>query len=265
MVLEIRGLSKAFALDKVNKRSALDDVDLTLEEGEFITIIGSNGAGKSSLLNCIAGVYLPDKGRITLDGMDITFWPEYKRSIYIGRVFQNPFLGTAYDMTIEENLAMAYAKGKPRGLLPGVRRSETRLFKDKLAELGLGLENRIRQKVGVLSGGERQALTLLMATIVRPRLLLLDEHTAALDPATAQRVLKLTRDIVAEHHLATIMVTHNMREALEFGTRTIMMHEGRFILDLAGQEREDMTVEKLIEMFSQKSGSSIENDRLLLG
>ncbi|ADI01945.1 MAG TPA: ATP-binding cassette domain-containing protein [Syntrophothermus lipocalidus] len=264
-MLEIRELSKTFAPDKVNKEIALDNLSLTLEEGEFITVIGSNGAGKSTLLNCISGVHLPDAGRIILDGMDITFWPEYKRSRYIGRVFQDPLLGTAFDMTIEENLAMAYAKGKTRGLLPGVRRNETRLFRDKLAELGLGLEDRIRQKVGFLSGGERQALTLLMATIVRPRLLLLDEHTAALDPATAQRVLKLTRDIVLEHQLTTIMVTHNMREALEYGTRTVMMHNGRLILDIAGPERENMTVEKLVSLFSQRSGSGIENDRMLLG
>jgi len=264
-MLEIRELSKTFAPDKVNKEIALDNLSLTLEEGEFITVIGSNGAGKSTLLNCISGVHLPDAGRIILDGMDITFWPEYKRSRYIGRVFQDPLLGTAFDMTIEENLAMAYAKGKTRGLVPGVRRNETRLFRDKLAELGLGLEDRIRQKVGFLSGGERQALTLLMATIVRPRLLLLDEHTAALDPATAQRVLKLTRDIVLEHQLTTIMVTHNMREALEYGTRTVMMHNGRLILDIAGPERENMTVEKLVSLFSQRSGSGIENDRMLLG
>lgn len=263
-MLEIQRLSKTFALDGINKRLALDNLSLTLDEGEFVTVIGSNGAGKSTLLNCISGVHLPDTGRIILDGIDITFWPEHKRSRYIGRVFQDPHLGTAFDMTIEENLAMAYAKGKHRGLLPGVRRNESRLFKEKLAELGLGLEDRMRQKVGLLSGGERQALTLLMATIVRPRLLLLDEHTAALDPATAKKVLKLTQSMVLENRLTTIMVTHNMKEALEYGTRTIMMHKGRIILDLRGRERENMTVEKLVALFSQKSGDEIENDRLLL-
>jgi putative ABC transport system ATP-binding protein len=263
-MLEIQGLTKTFAPDGINKRLALDNLSLTLDEGEFVTVIGSNGAGKSTLLNCISGVHLPDTGRIILDGMDITFWPEHKRSRYIGRVFQDPLLGTAFDMTIEENLAMAYAKGKTRGLLPGVRRNESKLFREKLAELGLGLEDRMRQKVGLLSGGERQALTLLMATIVKPRLLLLDEHTAALDPATAKKVLKLTRDMVLEHRLTTIMVTHNMKEALEYGTRTIMMHKGRIILDLRGRERENMTVEKLVALFSQKSGGEFENDRLLL-
>jgi len=256
-MLKIWRLTKSFPLDKFTQRLALNNVTLSLQKGEFVTIIGGNGAGKTTLLNCIAGVHLPDSGRIMLDGMDITFWPEYRRSLYIGRVFQNPLLGTAPDMTIEENLAMAYAKGKSRGLLPGVTKQEAKFFRDKVADLGLGLEKRMHQKVGLLSGGERQALTLLMATIVRPRLLLLDEHTSALDPATARRVVELTRSIISEHQLTTIMVTHNMKEALELGTRTIMMHEGRIVLDLSGRQRECMTVEKLVSFFTQEASIEV--------
>lgn len=264
-MLKISNLTKIFAAGSTNENIAIDNLSLTLEDGEFVTVIGGNGAGKTTLLNCISGVYEIDNGRITLDNMNMTFWPEYKRSRYIGRVFQNPLLGTAFDMTIEENLAMAYDKGKPRGLRPGFNKVGSKFFRECLAELQLGLEDRMQHKVGLLSGGQRQALTLLMATIVKPRLLLLDEHTAALDPSIAKKVLQLTRDIVSEHNLCTLMVTHNMKAALEFGSRTIMMHEGSIILDIKGQERENMTVERLIQQFGDRSGTELDNDRLLLG
>ncbi|MDD3364925.1 MAG: ATP-binding cassette domain-containing protein [Syntrophomonas sp.] len=263
-MLKIEGLSKTFGQGSINERLAIDDLKLALSEGEFVTIIGGNGAGKSTLLNCIAGVFEIDSGKITIDSMDITFWPEFKRSQYIGRVFQDPLRGTAFDMTIEENLAIAYAKGKPRGLRPGINKADIKLFRERLAVLELGLEDRMNQKVGLLSGGQRQALTLLMATIAKPKLLLLDEHTAALDPAIAKKVTQLTSEVVSEQQLCTIMVTHNMKAALEFGTRTIMMHEGKIILDIQGQERAEMTVDRLIEMFSNKSGMDLDNDRLLL-
>lgn len=260
----IKNLSKTFGQGSINEKLALDNINITLNEGEFVTVIGGNGAGKSTLLNCIAGVFEIDRGRILLGSKDITFWPEYKRSKYIGRVFQDPLKGTAFDMTIEENLAIAYAKGKPRGLRRGINKAESRLFRDRLALLGLGLEDRMKQKVGLLSGGQRQALTLLMATMVEPEILLLDEHTAALDPAMAQKVLLLTREVLEKSNLCTIMVTHNMKAALEYGNRTIMMHEGRIILDLSGRERANMTVELLIKQFGSRSGSELDNDRLLL-
>jgi len=264
-MLRIEEISKTFGKGSPNEKLALDNVSLALEAGEFITVIGGNGAGKSTLLNCISGVYEIDKGRILLDSEDITFTPEYKRSRHIGRVFQDPMMGTAFDMTIAENLAIAYAKGKPKNLSAGIRKSDYKLFREKLSLLGLGLEDRMNQKVGLLSGGQRQALTLLMATIVKPKLLLLDEHTAALDPAAAVKVLKLTRQLVEEEKLCTIMITHNMKAALEYGTRTIMMHDGRIILDISGKEREEMTVERLVEQFGNKSGTKLDNDRMLLG
>jgi len=263
-MLQIHSISKTFGKGGINEKVALDHVSLSLTEGEFVTIIGGNGAGKSTLLNCISGVYEIDEGRIILDGIDISHTPEYKRSRYIGRVFQDPMLGTAYDMTIEENLALAYGKGKPLGLSPGIRKKDVALFRDRLALLELGLEDRLKQKVGSLSGGQRQALTLLMATIVKPKLLLLDEHTAALDPSIARKVLQLTRDIVAEERLCTMMITHNMKASLEYGTRTLMMHEGRIIMDIQGEERKHMTVERLIDQFGRKSGMELDNDRMLL-
>jgi len=263
-MLKVEQVSKTFNIGSINEKTALDDISFSLDDGEFVIIIGGNGAGKSTLLNCISGVHNVGKGRIVLDSMDMTFSPEYKRSKYIGRVFQDPMMGTAYDMTIEENLAIAYAKGKPRGLRMGINKSDIKLFREYLSLLDLGLENRMKQKVGMLSGGQRQALTLLMATIVKPKLLLLDEHTAALDPSIAEKVLKLTDKIVTENKLCTMMITHNMKAALEHGTRTIMMHEGRIILDLKGKEREKMTVEGLIELFSKRSGSQLDNDRMLL-
>lgn len=264
-MLRVEGLRKMFGQGSTSEKLALDEINLSLQKGEFVTIIGGNGAGKSTLLNCISGVYEIDEGKVTLDSVDITFDPEYKRSKYIGRVFQDPLKGTAYDMTIEENLAIAYAKGKSVGLMPGVTKKETSLFKERLELLELGLENRIKQKVGLLSGGQRQALTLLMATIVKPKLLLLDEHTAALDPTIARKVLNLTRKIVEEEKLCTLMITHNMKASLEFGTRTIMMHEGKIIMDIQGQERNNMTVDQLIEQFEKRSGAELDNDRMLLG
>ncbi|MCR4434962.1 MAG: ATP-binding cassette domain-containing protein [Clostridiales bacterium] len=264
-MLKVENISKTFYKGSINEKIALNNLSLTLGEGEFVTVIGGNGAGKSTLLNCISGVYEIDAGRIFLDGTDISYSPEHKRSKYISRVFQDPLMGTAFDMTIEENLAIAYAKGKPKGLRPGISKADIALFREKLALLELGLEDRVKEKVGRLSGGERQALTLLMATIVKPKLLLLDEHTAALDPVIAKRVLQLTDKIVEEEKICTIMITHNMKAALDHGTRTIMMHEGKIIMDLDGKDKEGVTVEWLIEQFNRKSGTELDNDRMLLG
>jgi putative tryptophan/tyrosine transport system ATP-binding protein len=264
-MLNVKSLRKVFGKGSINEKTALDNITLSLKEGEFVTVIGGNGAGKSTLLNCISGVVEIEEGTIELDSVDITNYPEYKRSKMIGRVFQDPLRGTAFDMTIEENLAIAFTKGKPLGLRPGVTKKDLVFFRERLELLELGLENRMKQKVGLLSGGQRQALTLLMATIVKPKLLLLDEHTAALDPMIARKVLSLTRKIVAEEKLCTIMITHNMKASLEFGTRTIMMHNGTLILDLQGEERRNMTVDRLIEQFEKKSGAELDNDRMLLG
>lgn len=264
-MLKLKSISKTFAKGSVNEKRALQQLSLSLEDGEFVTVIGGNGAGKSTLFNGIAGVFPIDEGRILLDSKDITFEPEFKRSRWIGRVFQDPLKGTAFDMTIEENLAIALSKGKPLDLRPGLRKKEMRQLQERLELLEMGLENRMKQKVGLLSGGQRQALTLLMATIVKPKLLLLDEHTAALDPAIAKKVMDLTRQFIAEEKLSALMITHNMKASLEFGTRTIMMHEGRIILDLQGEERANMTVDKLIEQFAKRSGEEMDNDRMLLG
>lgn len=264
-MLKLENVSLTFGRGTINEKQALRNINLTLENNDFVTIIGSNGAGKSTLLNAIAGVYELDNGHIFLDDMDISFWPEYRRSRYIGRVFQNPLLGTAYAMTIEENLAMALMKDQKHGLQPGVSRKESAYLRDQLARLNLGLEDRMKHKVGLLSGGQRQALTLLMATLVTPKLLLLDEHTAALDPASAKQILAITQEIVGEHQLCTLMVTHNMQQALTFGNRTIMMNEGEVILDIQGEERRNMTVDGMVELFSQKNqGAKLENDRMLL-
>lgn len=265
MMLKLERVTKIFGKGTINEKVALDDISLSMAEGEFVTVIGGNGAGKSTLLNSISGVFGIDGGRILLDGTDISRMPEYKRSTHIGRVFQDPLMGTAFDMTIEENLAMAMAKGKPRGLQPGMGRKEAGSLRDRLATLELGLENRMKEKVGRLSGGQRQALTLLMATVVKPKLLLLDEHTAALDPSIAKKVLELTDEVVGEGKLCTLMITHNMRAALDHGTRTIMMHEGKIIMDIQGKERDEVTVEWLVEQFNRKSGSELDNDRMLLG
>ena len=264
-MLEIKNIGKTFAKGSSNEKRALNNISLSLKEGEFVTVIGGNGAGKSTLFNCISGVYEIDEGSILLDEEDITFYPEHKRSKYIGRVFQDPLKGTAFDMTIEQNLAIAYAKGKQISLRPGLSKKEFKLLQERLELLELGLENRMKHKVGLLSGGQRQALTLLMATIVRPRLLLLDEHTAALDPAIAKKVMSLTDHFVKEGNLCTLMITHNMRASLEFGTRTIMMHEGQVIMDFKEKERDQMTVDRLIEQFEKRSGTTMDNDRMLLG
>lgn len=264
-MLEIESMSKTFAKGSINEKRALQNVNLSLTEGEFVTVIGGNGAGKSTLFNGIAGVFPIDEGKILIDSIDVTFDPEYKRSRRIGRVFQDPLKGTAFDMSIEENLAIALAKGEPLSLRPGLRKRDSQRVQERLELLDMGLENRLKQKVGLLSGGQRQALTLLMATIVKPKLLLLDEHTAALDPATAKKVMSLTQKFVTQEKLCTLMITHNMKASLEFGTRTIMMHEGQIILDLQGEERKNMTVDKLIEQFEKRSGAEMDNDRMLLG
>ncbi len=264
-MLKVEGISKIFGRGSLNEKLALNNVNLTMQEGEFVTVIGGNGAGKSTLLNCIAGVYEVDSGKIHIDSNDVTFSPEYKRSKYMGRVFQDPMMGTAHDMTIAENLAIAYSKGETMNLRVGIKKKNIKLFQDRLARLELGLEDRIQQKVGLLSGGQRQALTLLMATIVKPKLLLLDEHIAALDPSIAKKVLKLTKEFVENDKLCTLMITHNMKAALDYGTRTIMMYEGEIILDIKGKERENMTVDGLISMFEKKSGEMLDNDRMLLG
>ena len=257
-MLEQNGLYKTFNRGTANEKRAIDGLTLTLEDGDFVTVIGGNGAGKSTTLNLIAGVFPPDQGSIVLNGRDITNLPEHRRAKYLGRVFQDPMMGTAATMGIEENLALAYRRGRRRGLRPGVTNREREVYREKLATLGLGLENRMTSKVGLLSGGQRQALTLLMATLKKPELLLLDEHTAALDPKTADKVLKLTEEIVSREKLTTLMVTHNMRNASEYGTRIIMMDAGRVVVDIRGEEKKNLTVKDLLEKFN------IENDRMLL-
>lgn len=263
-MLVVDAISKTFNPGGVNERVAIQEISLRLEPGEVVTIIGGNGAGKSTLLNAIAGVITIDRGRIILDDREIHTQPEHVRAGYIGRVFQDPMLGTAASMTIEENLSMALRRGQPRRLCRGVTKKDRDFFRARLELLGLGLENRLTTKVGLLSGGQRQALTLLMATIAMPRLLLLDEHTAALDPKTAAKVLELTRTIVDENKLTTMMVTHNMEQALSFGTRTLMLHEGRILIDLFGPQREKTRVVDLLAMFEKASGKVLGNDRMLL-
>lgn len=257
-MLIIEGISKTFGKGSINEKLAIDDLSLAVNKGDFISIIGSNGAGKSTLLNCISGVYGVDSGSIVLDGIDLTRLPEHKRSKYIGRVFQDPLRGTAFDMTIEENLAIANTKNKSIGLQRGLNKKERDLFREKLALLDMGLENRMKQKVKLLSGGQRQALTLFMAVISKPKLLLLDEHIAALDPNAANKVLALTDEFSKTPDLCTLMITHNMKVALEYGNRTILMKDGKIVMDLHGKEREKMTVEMLIAQFD------IDNDRMLL-
>ena len=257
-MLELKNLYKTFNAGTVNEKRAIDGLDLTLEDGDFVTIIGGNGAGKSTTLNLIAGVFPADQGSIVLDGTDITRLPEHKRAKYLGRVFQDPMMGTAATMGIEENLALANRRGQRRGLRPGITAQERELFRKQLAALGLGLEERMTSKVGLLSGGQRQALTLLMATLKKPRLLLLDEHTAALDPKTADKVLQLTEEIVGRDKLTTLMVTHNMKHAIQYGNRLIMMDAGKVVVDIRGEEKKNLTVRDLLEKFK------IDNDRMLL-
>lgn len=263
-MLKINGLQKTFNKGTINQKLAIENLSLTFMEGDFVTVIGGNGAGKSTLLNLIAGVYPADAGQVILDGKDISKMPEHKRACLLGRVFQDPMMGTAAGMGIEENLAMAYRRGKGRGLKWGISSKERAKYREKLQALDLGLEGRLSTKVGLLSGGQRQALTLLMATLQKPRLLLLDEHTAALDPRTAAKVLALSDHIIAKHGLTAMMVTHNMRDAIEHGNRLIMMHEGSIVLDIAGEAKKKLTVEELIARFSQASGQEFANDRALL-
>lgn len=264
-MLSIQGISKTFYPGTINEKTALSHLSLEVEDGDFITIIGSNGAGKSTLFNAISGVFYVDEGTITLGGRNITYLPEHKRSRTIGRLFQDPLMGTAPNMTIEENLALAYLRSS-RGNAPFSRisKKDRAMFQEHLSLLGMGLEDRMGHPVGLLSGGQRQALTLLMATLVPPQLLLLDEHTAALDPATADQVLKLTREIVARDHITCLMVTHNMSQALELGNRTLMMAGGKVVLDVSGQERQGMTVQDLLEQFRTGTGQELDNDRMLL-
>ena len=265
-MLRIDHVSKTFNLGTVNEKTALSDLSLHLKPGDFASIIGSNGAGKSTLLGAIAGSFLVDSGSIALDGRDITFTPDHRRSVVIGRLFQDPLRGTAPSMTIEENLALAYLRSTEEKTSPFSRigKKDKEFFAEKLKLLGMGLEDRMRQPVGLLSGGQRQALTLLMATLVTPKLLLLDEHTAALDPGTAEKVLELTRTIVADHHITCLMVTHNMKQALDMGNRTLMMDRGGIVLDIRGKEREGLTVDDLLEKFKANAGRAMNNDRILL-
>ena len=257
-MLELKNLYKTFNAGTVNEKRAIDGLDLTLEDGDFVTIIGGNGAGKSTTLNLIAGVFPADQGSIVLDGVDITRLPEHKRAKYLGRVFQDPMMGNAATMGIEENLALANRRGQRRTLRPGITAQEREKFRKQLAALGLGLEDRMTSKVGLLSGGQRQALTLLMATLKKPRLLLLDEHTAALDPKTADKVLQITEEIVARDKLTTLMVTHNMKHAIQYGNRLIMMDAGKVVVDIRGEEKKNLSVRDLLEKFK------IDNDRMLL-
>ena len=263
-MLEIQNIFKTFYAGTINEKRALNGVSLTLNDGDFVTVIGGNGAGKSTLMNAIAGVFGVDSGKILIDGMDLTHLPEYKRAKYIGRVFQDPMMGTAATMQIEENLALAARRGMKRTLRIGITKAEREEYKEQLKILGLGLENRMTSKVGLLSGGQRQALTLLMATLRKPKLLLLDEHTAALDPKTAEKVLEATERIVAKDKLTTVMITHNMRDAIAHGNRLIMMYDGKILIDVSGEEKKNLTVEQLLSLFSKASGSDEADDKLLL-
>lgn len=263
-MLEAKNIVKTFNLGTVNEKKALKGVSLTLHDGDFVTVIGGNGAGKSTFLNAIAGVWPVDEGQIIIDGKNITKFPEHKRAAFLGRVFQDPMNGTAASMGIEENLALAFRRGARRTLKAGITNSERTLYKDTLSRLGLGLQSRMTSKVGLLSGGQRQALTLLMATLKQPKLLLLDEHTAALDPKTARKVLELTQEIVNNQHLTALMVTHNMKDAIQIGNRLIMMHEGRIIYDVAGEEKKGLRVEDLLRKFEEASGEEFANDRMML-
>lgn len=263
-MLEIKNVTKIFNAGTVNEKVALDDVSLTLNDGDFVTVIGGNGAGKSTLLNAVAGTYPVDAGSIVIDEIDITKLPEYKRAKFIGRVFQDPMTGTAADMWIEENMAIATRRGKSRGLAWAITGNERKEYTELLKKLDLGLEHRLSTKVGLLSGGQRQAITLLMASMNNPKLLLLDEHTAALDPKTAAKVLSITKEIVESEKLTTIMITHNMKDAIAYGNRLIMMNNGKIIIDVSGEEKKKLTVDDLLAEFSRLSGSEFANDRALL-
>ena len=263
-MLNVEHISKTFNRGTINEKRALNDLSLSLADGDFVTVIGGNGAGKSTLLNAVAGVWPVDDGKIEISGEDVTGMPEYQRARYIGRVFQDPMMGTAPNMQIEENLALAYRRGKKRGLRWGVTQQEKALYREKLATLGLGLEDRMTARVGLLSGGQRQALTLLMAALQAPKILLLDEHTAALDPATAAKVLELSDQIIREHKLTAMMITHNMTDAIRHGNRLIMMDRGRIVLDIAGEEKMRLTKADLLARFAEKAGVQEETDSILL-
>jgi len=263
-MLELINVRKTFNPGTVNEKRALQGLNIKLNEGDFVTVIGGNGAGKSTMLNAVAGVWPVDEGRIILDGEDITALPEHKRAAFIGRVFQDPMMGTAPNMWMEENLALALRRGSKRGLSWGISKAEREMFVEKLRTLELGLEDRMTVKVGLLSGGQRQALTLLMASLIKPKLLLLDEHTAALDPATAAKVLEISDQIVRENNLTTLMITHNMSDAIKHGNRLIMMNEGRIIFDVSGEEKKKLTKHQLMELFAHHSGTSLESDQVLL-
>ena len=264
-MLEIKNISKTFNKGTINEKRALNGVNLNLAPGDFVTIIGGNGAGKSTTLNAIAGAWYVDEGEIIVDGADITRLPENKRAVYLGRVFQDPMTGTAATMSIEENMAIASRRGAHRGLRWGISKKEREEYKQQLGELKLGLEDRLSSKVGLLSGGQRQAITLLMAAARKPKLLLLDEHTAALDPKTASKVLEISDKIIAEHSLTAMMVTHNMKDAIAHGNRLIMMHEGRIIYDVSGEEKKKLHVSDLLAKFEEASGDEFSNDRMMLG
>ena len=264
-MLELKNIHKTFNPGTINEKVALNGLNLSLDDGDFVTVIGGNGAGKSTMLNAVAGTWMVDEGQILIDGEDVTKLPEHKRAIYLGRVFQDPMTGTAATMEIQENLALAKRRGKRRLLAPGITQAEREEYVSLLAPLGLGLETRLTSKVGLLSGGQRQALTLLMATLKKPKLLLLDEHTAALDPKTAAKVLDLTETIVNRDRLTTIMITHNMRDAILHGNRLIMMWEGRVVLDIRGEEKKHLTVNDLLQQFEKASGEQFANDQALLG
>ena len=263
-MLEIRNISKTFNAGTINEKKALCDLSLTLNDGDFVTVIGGNGAGKSTLLNAICGTWRVDCGEIIIDGKDVTATPEHKRAKYLGRVFQDPMLGTAADMEIQENLALAKRRGKKRGLGWGISKAEREEYRGLLKTLGLGLEDRMTSKVGLLSGGQRQAVTLLMAAMAEPKLLLLDEHTAALDPKTAEKVLEITEDIVNRNHLTTLMITHNMRDAIKHGNRLIMMNAGKIVVDVSGEAKKNLTVEDLLDLFTKASGNEFASDRAML-
>ena len=264
IMLNINHIAKTFNPGTITEKRALTDVDLKLNEGDFVTVIGGNGAGKSTTLNAVAGVFAVDKGTIEVDGVDVTRLPEFKRAKYLGRVFQDPMTGTAATMNIEENMALAMRRGEKRTLRWGISNMERDMYREQLRTLGLGLEDRMSSKVGLLSGGQRQALTLLMAALRTPKLLLLDEHTAALDPKTAAKVLELTEKIVAEQKLTAMMVTHNMKDAIAMGNRLIMMNAGRVVVDVRGEEKKKLTREDLMQLFEKAAGQEIANDRMLL-
>lgn len=263
-MIRLENIIKYFHKGSVNEVFALNSINLHIKEGDFVTVIGSNGAGKSTLLNCIAGGFFPDSGKLTIAGTNVTQWPEHKRARLISRVFQNPLLGTCPSATIEQNMALASLRGKKRGLRPGVKGVDRIRFREELEQFGLGLEDRLLDKVGLLSGGQRQALTMLMATMIKPEVLLLDEHIAALDPKTASQILTLTQEIVRGQKLTTLMITHNMKHAISFGNRLIMLHQGKILLDLQGADKENLTVKDLLEQFYKAQGEELAMDSLLL-